>query len=99
MLALTFLAFEVPFTLGTVIAAYSIGLLFVIVSPTPAGLGVVEGMLTLALTTLGVPLGTATVLTLTFRGLTFWLPFVNGFIALRWLERRWKQRALQSSPP
>ncbi len=99
LLALTFLAFEVPFNLGTVIAAYSIGLLFVIVSPTPAGLGVVEGMLTLALTTLRIPISTATVLTLAFRALTFWLPFVNGFLALRWLERRWKKRALQNVPP
>jgi uncharacterized protein (TIRG00374 family) len=99
ILALTFLAFEVPFTPGTVIAGYSIGLLFVIVSPTPAGLGVVEGMLTLGLTTLRVPLATATVLTLTFRALTFWLPFLNGFVALRWLERRWKQRALENSRP
>ncbi len=99
MLALTFLAFEVPLDLGTVIAAYSIGLLFVIVSPTPAGLGVVEGVLTLALTTLRVPLSEATVLTLAFRALTFWLPFIYGFLALRWLERRWKQRAPEASQP
>jgi uncharacterized protein (TIRG00374 family) len=99
ILALTFLAFEVPFTVGTVIAGYSIGFLFVIVSPTPAGLGLVEGIMTLTLTSLRVPLGAATVITLAFRALTFWLPFVYGFIALRWLERLWKQRALESSPP
>lgn len=99
LLALTFLAFEVPFTLGTVIAGYSIGFLFVIVSPTPAGLGFVEGIMTLALTGLRVPLGAATVLTLAFRALTFWLPFLYGFIALRWLERVWHLRDTEKSPP
>jgi glycosyltransferase 2 family protein len=99
ILALTFLAFDVPFSVGTLIAGYSIGHLFVIVSPTPAGLGVVEGVMTLALTTLGVTLGAATVITLAFRALTFWLPFFYGFLALRWLERRWKQQTLENSPP
>ena len=99
ILALTFLAFEVPFTLGTVIAGYSIGFLFVIVSPTPAGLGLVEGIMTLALSGLRVPLGAATVLTLAFRALTFWLPFLYGFIALRWLERVWHVRDMEKSPP
>jgi glycosyltransferase 2 family protein len=99
ILALAFFAFEVPFTAGTLIAGYSIGLLFVIVSPTPAGLGVVEGVMTLALTSLRVALGAATVVTLAFRTLTFWLPFLYGFIALRWLERRWKQRALEKVLP
>ncbi len=99
ILALTFLAFKAPFTVGTVIAGYSIGMLFVIVSPTPAGLGVVEGVMTLALTSLGVGLGAATVLTLTFRALTFWLPFLYGFLVLRWLERRWQKRALEKKPP
>ncbi len=99
ILALTFLAFEVPFTVGTVIGGYSIGMLFVIVSPTPAGLGVVEGVMTLVLTSLGVALGAATVLTLAFRALTFWLPFFYGFLALRWLERHWQQRALENIPP
>jgi uncharacterized protein (TIRG00374 family) len=99
ILALSFLAFEVPLTAGTLIAGYSIGFLFVIVSPTPAGLGVVEGVMTLALTSLRVSLGAATVITLTFRALTFWLPFLQGFLALRWLERRWNQQTVESSPP
>jgi uncharacterized protein (TIRG00374 family) len=99
ILALSFLAFQVPVTAGTLIAGYSIGFLFVIVSPTPAGLGVVEGVMTLALTSLRVPLGAATVVTLTFRALTFWLPLLYGFLALRWLEHRWKQSALENSRP
>lgn len=99
ILALAFMAFAVPLNAGTLIAGYSIGFLFVVVSPTPAGLGVVEGVMTLALTSLRVSLGAATVLTLAFRALTFWLPFLYGFLALRWLERRWQKRTLENRLP
>ena len=53
---LVFLAFNVPISIGTLIAGFSIGYLFLIVSPTPAGIGIVEGTLTLALTSMYVPL-------------------------------------------
>jgi uncharacterized membrane protein YbhN (UPF0104 family) len=32
---------------------------------------------------LGVPQAGATVVTLAYRGITFWLPFLLGFVALR----------------
>jgi glycosyltransferase 2 family protein len=89
VLVLTFLAFGVPFTSGTIIGGFSIGYLFMIVSPTPGGIGVVEGAMTLALTSLRVPLAAATVITLAYRGITFWLPFAYGFIALRVLQKQW----------
>lgn len=87
ILALMFLAFNVPFSKGTIIAGFSIGYLFWIVSPTPAGIGFVEGGLALALTTLNVALGAAAVITLAFRGITFWLPLLMGMIAFRILAR------------
>jgi uncharacterized protein (TIRG00374 family) len=83
ILALVFLAFNVPFSPGTIIAGFSIGYLFWIVSPTPAGIGFVEGGLALALTTLNVSLGAAAVITLAFRGITFWIPLLFGMIAFR----------------
>jgi uncharacterized protein (TIRG00374 family) len=95
VLALVFLAFRQPFTAGTLIAGFSLAYLFLIVSPTPSGVGVVEGVMTLALRSLRVPLGTAAVVTLAYRGITFWLPFISGFFALRWLARQ--PRAL--TPP
>ena len=61
--------------------------LFYIVSPTPGGLGFVEGALILVLTSLGVPQAGATVVTLAYRGITFWLPFLLGFVALRRVKR------------
>ena len=79
-----FLAFGPPVGLGTLVAAYAIAILFWIISPTPQGIGIVEGAMTLVLTSLGVSGPIAAVVTLTFRGLAFWLPFVIGF----WLLRR-----------
>jgi len=74
ILFLVFLAFKVTFSVGTLIAGFSIGYLFIIVSPTPSGLGVVEGALTLALRSMWVPLEEAAVVVLAYRGFTFWLP-------------------------
>jgi uncharacterized protein (TIRG00374 family) len=82
---LMFLAFGVDFTATTIIAGFSIGHLFTIVSPTPAGVGVVEGALTLSLASLDVPLSSAAVVTLAYRGITFWLPLFIGFLAFRTL--------------
>jgi hypothetical protein len=100
ILGLMFRAFDTPVSPGTVWAGFSIGYLFTIVSPTPLGVGVVEGVLTLALNSLQVALDSATVITLAYRGLTFWWPFAYGFGALRWLQTRWNQEdAAQRSPP
>src|SRR5579859_957595 len=79
-----FLAFGPRVPMGTLFAGYAMAILFWIISPTPQGLGIVEGAMTLALTSLGVNGSVAAVVTLTFRGLAFWLPFVVGF----WLLRR-----------
>ena len=86
ILLLMFLAFEVPLTPGTLIAGFSLGNLFMIVSPTPAGIGFVEGGLTLALSTLYVPIGQAAVIALAYRGVTFWLPLLFGGYAFRYLS-------------
>ena len=78
-----FRAFNVAATIGVVIAGYSMTMLFWIVSPTPNGIGVVEGLMPLVYTSLGLPTAAATVITLAFRGLTFWIPFLVGFALLR----------------
>jgi len=88
ILCLVMVAFKVPFSVGTLIGGFSIAYLFLIVSPTPAGIGVVEGAMTLGLTSLNITLGAATVVTLAYRGITFWVPLLLGFIAIRWLDRK-----------
>lgn len=83
ILFLTFLAFGQPFSPGTLIAGFSIAYLFLIVSPTPAGLGFVEVIMPLTLVALRVPKEPAFFITLAYRGLTFWLPLAYGFVAFR----------------
>jgi uncharacterized membrane protein YbhN (UPF0104 family) len=81
-----FLAFHQSVNLGVLVAGYSIGILFWIVSITPQGIGVVEGVMTLVFTSLGIPAERATIVSLSFRGLTFWLPLLIGFILFQRLK-------------
>lgn len=87
ILALSFLAFHTPFSVGTIVGGFSIGYLFVIVSPTPAGLGFVEGALPLALKSLRVQWEAAVLITLTYRAATFWFPLAVGAGAFRRLQQ------------
>ena len=82
-----FMAFQVPFSAGTIIGGFAIAYLFLIVSPTPAGVGIIEGVMPLALSSLRVPWSEAVVITLAYRGITFWLPLAIGAIAFRILQR------------
>ena len=84
------LAFGVQMNLGVLVATYSIGILFFLISPTPGGLGFVEGILILVMSSLGIADESAATITLAYRGFTFWLPFILGFFALRRLERQTK---------
>jgi glycosyltransferase 2 family protein len=86
VLICAFLSFEVHFTGGTIIAGFSIAYLFLIVSPTPSGIGIVEGLMPLALTSLGVDWSQAVLITLTYRTVTFWVPFGIGAVAFRSLH-------------
>jgi hypothetical protein len=68
---------------GVLVAGYAVGILFWLVAITPSGIGVVEGVMALVFTTLGVPGAQSAVIAVAFRGLTFWLPLVIGFLLLR----------------
>lgn len=81
-----FLAFRYPVPAGPLLAGYAIGYLFVIVSPTPQGLGIVEGVMPAVFISLGVPNAVATITVLAYRGLTFWLPVSIGFLSLQRLK-------------
>jgi len=86
VLAFCFLAFGTPFTVGTLVGGFSIGYLFLIVSPTPAGLGIVEGVMTVALNTLRVKVNAAVLITMAYRAMTFWFPLAMGGVAFRFLQ-------------
>jgi glycosyltransferase 2 family protein len=83
MLASLFLAFRSPVSPGILVAGYAVGTLLTIIAITPAGLGPVEGMMILTYSSLGVQPETATLVTLVYRGFTFWLPLSVGVFAIR----------------
>lgn len=87
VLMFVFLAWGIDFSAGTVIAGFAIGYLFLIVSPTPSGIGVVEGVLPLALVSLRIPWSQAVVVTLSYRALTFWLTLLLGGVSFRVLQK------------
>jgi uncharacterized protein (TIRG00374 family) len=86
ILLCSFLSFGVSFSAGTIIAGWAIGYLFLIVSPTPSGIGVVEGIMPLTLASLRVPYEAAVVVTLTYRAVTFWVLLAVGAWAFRYLH-------------
>ena len=83
VLYLLFRAFDQPIQLGPLVAGYAMGILFWIVSITPQGIGIVEGVMALVYTSLGIPGAIATTVSLVFRGLSFWIPLGLGFLSLR----------------
>lgn len=90
VLLFIFIAFQVPFSAGTIIGGFAISYLFLIVSPTPSGIGIVEGIMPLALSSLGVEWSQGVIITLAYRGITFWFPLGVGAIAFRILDREKK---------
>ena len=87
VLVASFLAFNVPFSAGTIIGGFAISYLFLIVSPTPSGIGIVEGIMPLALSSLRVEWSQAVIITLAYRGITFWFPLGIGALAFRSLNK------------
>lgn len=57
--------------------------------PTPGGLGGAEAGIVAALVAFSVPLSAAVAAALIYRGLTYWLPLLPGYLALRIVERRY----------
>ncbi len=87
ILAVSFLALGEQVSFQTLLAGFSVGQLFVYASPTPSGLGIVDSVLPAALTSLGIGLALAVLVSLVYRAFTFWLPLGIGSIALRALHR------------
>jgi uncharacterized membrane protein YbhN (UPF0104 family)/membrane-associated phospholipid phosphatase len=87
-LAVCLQAFGGDASLLKVIAVYLGGSAIASASPTPGGLGAVEAALVAGLTAVGIRTGPAVAGVLTYRLLTFWLPIIPGFLALRFLQHR-----------
>lgn len=85
-LYILFRAFNQTIGLGTLVAGYAVGILFWVVSITPQGIGVVEGVMALTFTSLGISGAVATTVVLAFRSLTFWIPMLLGFFAVQRMQ-------------
>ena len=83
VLLLMFYAFNVPPRANVLFAGFSLAYLFLIISPTPAGIGIVEGILTLGLTSLAIPLSAAALIVLGYRAITFWLRLFIGMVLVQ----------------
>jgi glycosyltransferase 2 family protein len=84
-LALRAYGAELPLT--TLIAVNWVAGTLGSVSPVPGGLGVAEAGLVAGLTASGIPADVAVAAALTHRLVTFWLPPIAGWFALRHLQR------------
>jgi uncharacterized protein (TIRG00374 family) len=82
-LYVVFLAFHQPEGPGIIITGYAMAFLIAGTSVIPQGIGVVEGGLVLIYASLGISVETATAITLSFRGFSFWIPLVLGFLLFR----------------
>ncbi|MEW6181837.1 MAG: lysylphosphatidylglycerol synthase transmembrane domain-containing protein [Bacillota bacterium] len=88
ILGTVFMAFAGGVPPGTLIAGYAVGVLFMIISITPSGVGVVEGAMAATLASLGVDSETAVLVTFVYRGITVWLPFLVGIVCFRVVGRK-----------
>jgi uncharacterized protein (TIRG00374 family) len=86
ILVCAFLSFKVPFTADVIIAGFSVAFLFLSISPTPYGIGIVEGFMPIALASLNVGWNEAVVITLAYRTVTFWFPLAVGAWSFRSLH-------------
>ncbi|MCC7495377.1 MAG: flippase-like domain-containing protein [Fimbriimonadaceae bacterium] len=93
------LALGEPLEVGLLTCGFSIAMLFWVVPLTPQGIGVVEGSMVLTYTGLGMPPTVATSLALAFRGLTFWLPMLLGWLLLPRLVGRRRRLRGTAEPP
>jgi len=71
------------------LVAVSAGSLGGALVPTPGGLGGAEAGIAAVLTGLSVSAPEAVAAALTYRGLTYWLPLLPGYLALRVAEKRY----------
>jgi len=78
-----FLAYRQPIALGAVAAGFSLSIAFAVISVLPFDIGLMQGVMAVVYTGLGVPTATALAVVLVFGGINGWLPLLVGFVLLR----------------
>ncbi len=77
------LAYGEPVNAGALTAAYTMNVVFSVVTFIPHGIGIAETIMVVVLTSLGIATAEAVAITIAFRGLNVWLPLGIGFVFLR----------------
>ena len=67
----------------SLVCGYVVATLFAMVSFTPQGVGVVEAAVTVAFTAFGASATAGMAIGLVYRGIVFWMPFLNGAILIQ----------------
>lgn len=80
-------AIHTPISFGACLVAVVATNLLQGLVPVPGGIGVTETVMTGFLVALGVEENAAFAATITWRVITFYLPSLQGFFAMHWLER------------
>lgn len=87
-LIIIFISFGSSISIIAIFAGYSIGYLFRIISPTPQGIGIVEGVMPYIFGTFGIDIALATIVTLIYRGISIWLPALIGFATFNLITKK-----------
>jgi undecaprenyl-diphosphatase len=82
------LAVDVHVAWPVALFAISLGAFSGAAIPTPGGLGGAEAGIAAVLFAFSIPMGTAVAAALVYRGITYWLPLLPGYGALRIVEKR-----------
>ena len=103
-LYMLFLAFRQSAPLGAIVAGFSMGIVFFVITIFPQGIAVVEAIMSLVFTSEGIPGPKAVAIVLAFRGANFYLPFLFGFFSLQVLSRFYRRedpsrRNASQAPP
>lgn len=96
---LIFQAIDAPIAFAACFIGVSLASVTATVAPTPMGVGAFEGGLVAGLAVFGVPIDTALIGTLIYRGLSLWLPLIPGFFILQRELLHTRKSAEGMSPP
>lgn len=88
VLYLSFKTFNYIPNIEIIFALYGIIVLFSIISPTPLGIGIVEGIAQLGAVSMGLESEKALVVILVYRFLSVWLPAFIGFFIFRKFKKQ-----------
>lgn len=80
-------AFGVELSFSSALLAYTFGNIASTIIPTPGGIGAVEAGIYAGLTLTGINGADATLITLLYRLITYWVPFIPGYYAF-WSLRK-----------